>query len=44
MRVIKVRIPTSPRVIAFVLVRRGIYVVNLAASPGANVIQLDFLP
>ena len=44
MRVVKLRITICPRVMAFVLVRRGLYVINLAAEPDANVIQLDFLP
>lgn len=44
MRVIKVRIPICPRVLAFVIVRRRLYVINLAADPDANLIRLDYEP
>jgi hypothetical protein len=44
MRVMSVHVPTCPGVIAFVLVRRGLYVINLSARPDAKIIRLDFLP
>lgn len=44
MRVIKVRVAICPNVLAFVLVRRKLYVINTAAAPNAKIIRLDFFP
>lgn len=44
MRVMHVRVPICPDVIAFVLVRRGLMVINLAARNDAKIIRLDFMP
>lgn len=44
MRVLRVRVSICPDVIAFVLVRRGLMVINLAARKNAKIIRLDFMP
>lgn len=43
-RKIAVRVEACPHVYAFYIVQRKLYVKNLAATPNANLIRLDYDP